>query len=138
MITSSQIYWLLMLDNLQFLMCGIGVLFVCLTIMSIVVRGAIIAYYSQENPWRDDGYRREWESNKRLLIKIDSKMFIIIPLTIIFITIASLIPNTKQMAIILVAPKVINNEQVQKLPNQVLELANEWLEELTPKKDEVK
>jgi hypothetical protein len=45
------------------------------------------------------------------------------------------IPTTKQMAVIMVAPKVINNEQVQKLPNQVLELANEWLEELKPKGD---
>lgn len=37
-----------------------------------------------------------------------------------------LVPTTGQMAAILVLPKIINNEQIQDLPDNLVELANEW------------
>ena len=50
------------------------------------------------------------------------------------------VPTTKQMATIIVAPKIINsvanNEELKKIPNNLLKLANEWVEEQIPKKDE--
>lgn len=48
-------------------------------------------------------------------------------------------PSTKQMAAILIAPKIINNESIQELPSNLLKLANEWVEEkITEKKKEPK
>lgn len=109
MITSTKIYWLLMLDNIKMFSSVICVIF--------FIIGCIILQMSV-----DDNSRGMW-----LWWIGHSLMFCFL------LVFSVLIPNTKQMAIILVAPKVINNEQVQKLPNQVLILANEWLEELRPK-----
>ena len=52
----------------------------------------------------------------------------------------ALLPSTKEMAVLLIAPRIINNAQVQELPQRVLTLATEWMEELRPAKlkDEVK
>ncbi len=51
-------------------------------------------------------------------------------------------PNTKEMAIIYVTPKIVNsvmaNEQLQKLPNNLLSLANAWIEEFKPDTNSVK
>jgi len=51
-----------------------------------------------------------------------------------------LTPSTKEMAFILVAPKlydaVSKNKDLQEMPSKVVTLANEWLEELRPEKEE--
>ena len=38
-------------------------------------------------------------------------------------------PTTKQAAAIYFVPKVINNKQIQKMPNKLVELANSWMDE---------
>jgi len=43
--------------------------------------------------------------------------------------IACLIPSTKQACLIYVIPKIANNEQVQKIPDKLLELGNKYLDE---------
>lgn len=39
------------------------------------------------------------------------------------------LPSTKQAAVIYCLPKIVNNEQVQKMPNNLLKLANQWIDE---------
>ncbi len=51
----------------------------------------------------------------------------------LMIIIGSFIPSTKQMAAIMVLPKIINNEKVQGIPDKILDLGIEWLDELKPK-----
>lgn len=46
---------------------------------------------------------------------------------------STLLPTTKEMAIIYVVPKIINNEIVSKIPDKLLNLSSEWIEELRPK-----
>jgi len=46
------------------------------------------------------------------------------------------LPTTKQACAIYVIPRIVNNKEVQELPEKVVDLANEWLEELKPKKKE--
>ena len=47
-------------------------------------------------------------------------------------------PTTNQAAVIYCLPKIASNEQVQKIPNKLLELSNNWLDEMVEKtKDEV-
>lgn len=38
-------------------------------------------------------------------------------------------PNTKETAMIYVLPKIINNKQIQKMPNKLVTLANAWMDE---------
>lgn len=54
---------------------------------------------------------------------------------VFIICIMFFIPTTKEYCAIKVIPAIANNQQVQELPNKVIELANEWMEELKPKKD---
>ncbi len=39
---------------------------------------------------------------------------------------ALFIPTTKQMAAIIVVPKIVNNEKAQEIPETLLDLYNEW------------
>lgn len=45
------------------------------------------------------------------------------------------IPSTKQMAAILIIPKIVNNAKVQEIPDKLLSLAEAWMEELKPSKE---
>ena len=45
------------------------------------------------------------------------------------------IPTTKEAVAAIIVPKLAANEQIQKLPANLLSLANDWIEELKPKKD---
>lgn len=61
---------------------------------------------------------------------------------IFFLFLNMAMPDTKEMAIIYVTPKIVNsvmaNEQLQKLPNNLLSLANAWIEEFKPDTNSVK
>lgn len=50
--------------------------------------------------------------------------------------IALLVPTTKEMAAIIVIPKLANSETVKELGDGVVTLAKEWIEELKPNKEE--
>ena len=39
------------------------------------------------------------------------------------------LPTTKQAAAIYFVPKVLNNKQIQKMPNKLVTLANDWMDE---------
>jgi len=60
------------------------------------------------------------------LFKIYKRVSIV---TITIVCLAILVPTTKQMAAIYFVPKVINNKQVQKMPNKLVVLANSWMDE---------
>ena len=51
-------------------------------------------------------------------------------LVVVAACISLTVPTTKEMALIFVAPKLVNNGQVQKLPINILKLANTKIEEL--------
>lgn len=42
---------------------------------------------------------------------------------------AVMVPSTKQAAVVYCLPKIINNEQVQKVPDNLLRLANRWIDD---------
>jgi len=42
------------------------------------------------------------------------------------------IPTTKEYCAIKAIPMIVNNDEVQEIPDKVLELATEWIEELKP------
>lgn len=44
------------------------------------------------------------------------------------------LPTSKQMAAIIIVPKIVNNAKVQEVPDKLMTLATEWLEELRPGK----
>ena len=110
-----NIYWLMMLDNIVAFCFVAGAIsfFLSIPFMAVLL---------------------DCDSQKRYYI-FPALMFLI---GVCLVVVGTFTPTTKQMAVILVAPKVINNEQVQELPNQIMELANDWLKELRPNNEGVK
>lgn len=68
-------------------------------------------------------------------VNIKRWAFWFLPIPIGFLLLSVLTPTTKQAAAIIMVPAIVNNEEVQKLPDNILRLANEWLEELGPGKE---
>ena len=112
-ITTMQMYWLVMLDNLTgglvviLAMCGLFSIFGGLTLGMI--------------------------EKEELFLPIMKKLLVVAAVSLLCLT---FIPSTKQMAAILIVPKIANNEKVQTIGNKVYDLAVEWMEELKPNKNE--
>jgi len=112
-LTSMQMYWLLMLDNINFLF-GVGFV-VCIVLLFFGM-----VFTALEETWFD--LKKVW-------------VFLSV-LIFMFLILGSFTPRTKQMAAILVVPKIVNNEQLQQMPDKILNLGLEWLEEFKPEKGE--
>lgn len=111
MMTESTIYWITRLTSLKE---GLEVGGVILLILSgVVILLGIMAWCLEQS-----------ETGKKSL-KISILVFILgglIAFSSIFV------PTTKEMCAIKAIPVIINNEQVQELPNKVVELANDWID----------
>ena len=128
MITQTQMYWLTRLDAIHELgkffgvlvmLCGIGVVFSLLAYMLINEEDIILRA-------------------RKFMLGFTVGAVITLLTTIIL---CCFCPTTKEMAAILVVPRVLNNEKMQTVGNKVYGLAVEWMEELRPKnavKDETK
>jgi len=122
-VTESQIYWLTRMDYI----CGLGW---AIGISFLVVLGIILVVLLAS---RRDEF--DEEEKKRYNKWIFLSAFGILP-SLLIIMGAALTPSTKEMAAIKLIPMIVNDEKVQELPNKVVGLANEWLDELSPKKIE--
>lgn len=113
--TETQIYWLITLPKLA---NGIGIF---LTVFGVGVAFLIFAFFAVSN----DGYHEpiKWESLKKYFNwSIFSAILGALMLTFI--------PSAKELVAIYAIPKVVNNEQVQAIPEKLLELANLKLDDL--------
>jgi len=116
--TEMELYWLLKLDHIRsFFETSVFVLFLGGLILLLVVSINL----SEGN--------------------IESKKWLFIPMSMLLMALLSgisvaLIPTTKQMACIVVLPKIINDEQVREIPSKIVDLADSWIDELKPKQEE--
>jgi len=113
-----MVYWWVMLDRFSH---G-AFAFAFLSAMAIGV--LIIAWI---------GLKRE---NKPAWKNCRLATFLIIPFFIIMVAIASFLPSTKQFAVIYLAPKIVNNEDVREMAGDGMRLMKlklgKWLEEQMP------
>lgn len=132
MITESEMYWLTRLYSLHIIALVVSITFTVLSGIWLVVSAICHSVNIHES---EKGYTQ----NKELLPVSRKSLRWSIPcfiLSWILITGACLIPTTKEMCAIKAIPMIVNNEQVQELPNKVVELANEWIDELKPSNKE--
>ena len=108
--TPTQLYWLTRLDGIL-TFCDV-ILFTFLGIGTLALVFLPI--------WED-----HWEKAKSYICK---SVLILLAVSAVKV----LVPTTKEMAAILIVPKIMNNAKVQELPDKVLDLANSWLVELKP------
>ena len=118
MITPAQMYWLTRLDalnNLFVFMCVQPVILagICLVCLPILIEG------SKDHPFN------------RFVRKMLCPAIL---LSFLGVLCMSLVPSTREMAAILVIPKIANSEKVQAVGGKIYDLATEWLEALKPSK----
>lgn len=116
--TTAQMYWLTRLDALEVL----SIIMIVLGLFVTVVTTAIYLC----------GFNDIERNVKRVLRNI---LRVSIPALVIGIAIDVFVPNTKEMAAILVVPRIANSESLSDIADGVKTLAVEWLEELRPGKD---
>jgi len=124
-ITESTIYWVTRLDNIKIALGFITILPCVLAAIWFMV--ALMVYTFPDY----DSQKQEAKEHIRKAL----------PTLIVFFVFAIgniFIPSTKEMCAIKIIPRIVNNEQVQELPNKIVELANEWIEELKPKSEDEK
>lgn len=110
MITTTQMYWLMTLDSICLVS---GVLSVVLAFLTIAAFCASVEDREAVSRW--------------LAVVLGMA-------AALMLAIAVFTPTTKQMAAILVVPKIANSEKVQVAGDKLYDLAVEWLEELRPEK----
>jgi hypothetical protein len=117
-ITSAGLYWLTRVDPIN--------TFAQITIW-LLVAGLIVAVCITFTAHEGHEGGTGCESVVKLLKKL--KWFILLTGCPVILTLIFL-PTTKELAVILVAPVVMNNADVQKIPVDILKLASQELDKL--------
>lgn len=120
MITEAEMYWLTRLDNVR----GMAIAMLVISTIALVFCAAGYGVAVSDD---DDNALKKLKPPLRLSI-----IFVVISMTVIMF-----VPTMRETAAIKVIPMIANSESVQKLGdvgNNAIDLANEWLLELKPKK----
>ena len=122
MISSSSIYWILMLDNIRV------VLWILIPV-SIIIMGAYASQYAE----------KKVEETPTCIALVVSCSFIILIISSVSLM---LCPTTKQAAIIYATPKILTEKNIEEFTGETKELYNlgkQYLKEaLTRKEDDKK
>lgn len=113
MITTAQMYWLTRLD------CFCGLAFVVAIVSVLLPIFVSLAVTHDEASAASAFFRTLKWTALPLVISLCVLMFV---------------PTTKEMAAILIVPRIANSEKVQQAGNKLYELAVEWMDELKPGK----
>ena len=128
MITGWEIYWFTRLDPLKGLTGTTAVIGLFLSFLMFLLYPAFC-----------DIFEYDEEKRKKSLALTTRLQIAVFSTTVLCAFAYALTPTTREMAAIKVIPMIANSESMQKLGdvgNNMLDLANEWLRELKPKKDE--
>lgn len=128
MITGWEIYWFTRLDPLR-------VLTESTTILGLVLSGVMFLLY----PMFSEIFDCDEDKRKKYLTWTTRTQIAVFSAAVLSALAYALTPTTREMAAIKVIPMIANSGSMQKLGDvgdNMLDLANEWLRELKPKKDE--
>ena len=126
MTTGWEIYWFTRLDPLRGLTGMTAVMGLIIFFLMFLLYPAFCDIFD------DDGKRKKslaWATRSQIAV---------FSATVLCAFAHALTPTTREMAAIKVIPMIANSESMQKLGDvgdNMLDLANEWLRELRPKKD---
>lgn len=113
-ITTMQMYWIVMLDSINS-----GSAIMCVITLASFLAIFVATIDMHKCP---------------VIAKV--LMPILAVLSFALFSVCVFVPSTKQMAAIMIVPKIANSEKVHTIGNKVYDLAVEWMEELKPNKKE--
>lgn len=142
MITPSTIYWLTRLDGIRHSLIGDCEFLVFVSVTATVISAVL---FLMSNFTGNEHYDMFEGKSDEELNNIHEAMrkwsWNTIKCAIAGTVLASLLhssyiltPTTREMAAIIVVPRVANSETVQQLGDGIVNLAQEWMKELAPKK----
>ena len=115
----STLYWVLILPN-------IGTFFTIISCLLIIGAGTIIVSSAMEL----DGYNVEEERKTKLrATRNKATKFLVVPMALLFVSV--FVPSSKQMMYLIGGYAATNVEGVEKLPKNVVNAANAFLEQYT-------
>ena len=146
MITPSTIYWLTRLDGIRY---TLNYAYEFLAFVSIIAIAASVVLLLLSRFTGNDlcdmfSGKSDEELNKihgdlrRWSLSAVKRGTMGLALAFLMMLSHALIPTTKEMAAIIVVPRIANSETVQQLGDGIVNLAQEWMKELAPKKGEMK
>ena len=120
MITTSQMYWLTRMDIVNEV-CSYILLILILLVPCLAFVGYMIADSSSSD-------------SRCAYVSWLKKYVILLWLFALMISTSVIIfmPTTKEMAAIIIVPKIANSEKVQTVGNKLYDLAVEWMDNLKP------
>lgn len=130
MITGWEIYWFTRLDPLKGIVGTTAVIGLIISVLMFLLYPAFCDIFDYDEEKR----KKSLTWTVRLQVAVFSA-------TVLFAFAHALTPTTREMAAIKVIPMIANSESVQKLGDvgdNMLDLANEWLQELKPGKEKLK
>ena len=131
MITTFQMYWLVTLDGI-IVMASIIFAVSLFVSVGFGVCGAVYRCKGREYSWdTDETIAQAHKVGEMMHRKIALPSAIV---CLISATIMALMPSTKQMAAIIIVPRIANSEKVQTVGNHLYGLAVDWMNELRPNK----
>ncbi len=115
--TEMQMYWITRLDTFV-------EMFEIMTAFSVA--GFIIAFLTFVLSGIFKKFDNDFEGADKVNKAIRLPLLIVLVVMIISISGRVFTPTTKQMAAIIVVPKIVNNKEAKQLPENLLALCNEW------------
>lgn len=116
--TTWQMYWLVKLDDISTACCIIGVTGSLAAVIGLIAIAV-------------NGVKGEGEAERGFEDRVPGALAKIIrrfaPVAFALLLTATLLPDTKQLAAIILVPKLVNSEVVQRDIPQVYDLAVEWM-----------
>lgn len=112
-ITTNAMYWIVIIDNLKSSLSAIFL--ICFLFLAL-------------------GFPMLTMMDIEELFPSIAKRVLVVAVTLLLAL--TFIPDTKQMAAIMIMPKIANSEKVQTVGNKIYDFAVEWMEELKPNKKE--
>lgn len=131
MITTSQMYWITRLDGIVTLLALLAT-FLCVASAIMFAYGRCEYFAVKQWSWDTDKSIAARHEFGRKLCKASLMMF---PAGILLYILLVMIPTTKQMAAILIIPRIANSEKIQQAGNKLYDLAVEWMDELKHNKN---
>ena len=128
MITGWEIYWFTRLDPLKVLTGSTAVIGLVVSVLMFILYPTFCDIFDHDDVKR----KKSLAWTARLQVAVFSA-------AVLSAFAYALTPTTREMAAIKVIPMIANSESMRKLGDvgdNMLDLANEWLLELKPKKDE--
>ena len=116
-------YWLTRIDSIN------NMVIMFFTILLLVAIAFVVLGIDMRIDFSDDepGYRIGCRLHRAVLR-------IILPIQVVLSIVIVAVPSTKEMAAIIIVPRLANSEKVQTVGNKVYDLAMEWLDTIKPEK----